>query len=801
MLMSVAPGPLFAAEQTTTAATRDSDQLEEVVVTARFKSENLQLAPIAITAVTAEQMEARGYSNITDVASAAPNVNLESAGSGFGKSAFVSIRGVGQSDFKFTFEPGVAFYIDDVYFGTVFGSVFDLTDIGSVQILRGPQGTLFGKNTEGGAVQIFSKKPTGDGSGYFEAGYGSYNRERFKGAFDVSLIPDRLFLRLSGGSNHSDGYMKILDFACVNPSLAGNLKPATFAPGCKIGELGGDDVQVGRVALRFLATDRLELNLAADLTDDHGQGPADKVIAEALPPNPTGTPGVPGTQISNALLLFSNAASIPLYGVPLDSRFVTNSPYTTYNSYSDPITGINGLATSTVNSWGVAGTIDWDTPWNGVHVKAITAYRRYHGAFSQDTSGAPITGNMPINFVQHHQFSEELQVSGRLLDNALEWTAGGYYLDSSDFNSGIVDQPSSVGGRGILFLTGDPAASKDESGFLHLNYRITDKLSAELGARYSHETKSYEFYRYEPNLAGIVPAGLFPTNHGHFLAGFAPPFPTGNVSISRTDPKLGLSYQWTAEVMSYIQYSTGYKSGGFNPRPLTRTQVTTFGPEKLTAYEAGVKSEWFENRLRANFAAFISDYKDLQLPVATIDPGTGFPAFLTQSVGSARIEGVELEIEARPARALAINASMGYLHYHTNTLGGAAYDPVTNPSGPTLEDVPPLTPTWKGNLGAEYTWGLRELGTLTPRIDFTYQSKVFNDPQNEAISAQPGYGILNARLTWQATRGGWQASLSASNLTDKVYYLTEQNLLSTYDVVTGQPGRPREVFFSVRKSF
>ena len=152
MLMSVAPGPLFAAEQTTTAATRDSDQLEEVVVTARFKSENLQLAPIAITAVTAEQMEARGYSNITDVASAAPNVNLESAGSGFGKSAFVSIRGVGQSDFKFTFEPGVAFYIDDVYFGTVFGSVFDLTDIGSVQILRGPQGTLFGKNTEPNAV-------------------------------------------------------------------------------------------------------------------------------------------------------------------------------------------------------------------------------------------------------------------------------------------------------------------------------------------------------------------------------------------------------------------------------------------------------------------------------------------------------------------------------------------------------------------------------------------------------------------------------------------------------------------------
>lgn len=778
-----------------------NDQLEEVQVTARYRKENLQSAPIAITAVTAEQLEARGYSNITDVAHSAPNVNLEVGGSGFGKSAFVSIRGVGQGDFKYTFEPGVAFYIDDVYFGTVFGSVFDLTDIGRVEILRGPQGTLFGKNTEGGAVRITSKQPTGDGSGYVEAGYGSYNREKIKAAVDLSLIPEKLFLRVSGGSNRSDGYMTMLDFACANPTLAGKLKPTTYANGCKVGELGGDNVQTLRAALRLIASETLELNLAADLTDDHGQGPADKQIAMALPPNPTGTPGVPGTQVSNALLLFSNNASIPQFGIPLDNRFITNSPFTTYNSYNDPITGINGLATSTVFSWGLAGTIDWNTPWSGVHVKSITGYRKYHGAFSQDTSGAPITGNMPVNFVQHHQFSEELQVSGHLLADALDWTAGGYYLDSQDYNNGIVDQPSSVGGRGILFLTGDPASSRDYSGFLHLNYRFADNWSAELGGRYSHETKSYQFYRYEPNLAGVVPAGLFPTNHGNFLAGFAAPYPTGNVSISKFDPKVGLSYQWTPDLMGYVQYSTGYKSGGFNPRPLTRSQVTTFGPEKLTAYEGGLKSEWLDHRLRANLAVFLSDYKDLQLPVATIDPGTGFPAQLTQSVGSARIEGVELEIEARPVSALAVNASLGYLHYKTQSLGGAAYDPVKNPSGPTLGDVPALTPTWKGNVGGEYTIALGGNGTLTPRVDYTYQTRVYNDPQNELISSQAGYGILNARLTWQSARGDWQASLAGSNLADKKYYLTEQNLLATYDAVTGQPGRPRELNLSLRKNF
>jgi iron complex outermembrane receptor protein len=790
------PTPEVSAQTPT-----EGESLSEVVVTARFKSESLQAAPISITAVTAEQIDARGYVNVADVALAAPNVSIEQAGTGFGKSAFVSIRGVGQNDFKYTFEPGVGFYIDDVYFGTVFGSLFDLSDIDSVEILRGPQGTLFGKNTEGGAVRIFTRKPVGNDDGYLEAGYGSYSRERFRGAFDFSLIPNRLFVRVSAGSNRSDGYMDVLDFACANPALAGRLTPVTHQNGCRIGSYGGDDVQVGRIALRLLATDALEMNLSADITRDHGEEPATKMIALALPPNPKGTPGVPGTQISNALALYSVAATIPRFGIPLDSRFLTTSPFTTYGTYTDPIAGLSAPPTSTLTSWGVAGTIDWDTPLEGVHAKSITAYRRYHGAFAQDTSGAPISGNLPINYLWHRQFSQELQLSGRALQDALDWATGVYYLDTQDFNSGIIDNSSNVGGRGILFLTGDPAASKDESVFAHLNYKITSALGLELGARYSHETRSYTFYRYEPDLRGLVPAGLFPTNLGNYLAGFAPPLPTGRVSISRVDPKVGLSWQWTPDIMTYAQYSTGYKSGGFNPRPLTRTQVTSFGPEKVTAYEVGLKSEWLEHRLRINVAAFTSNYSALQLPVATVDPGTGFPAFLTESVGSARIRGVELEVQTRPVRGFDINGSVGYLHYRTLNLGKAAYDSVNNPAGPTLSDVPPLTPTWKGNLGVQYAIAMGSLGSLTPRVDYNWQSKVFNDPQDELISMQPGYGVLNARLTWDSFQDGWRVSLFISNVTDKVYYVTERNQLSTYDEVDGQPGRPREVLFSVRKAF
>jgi iron complex outermembrane recepter protein len=828
--------PAPAAQASTAPSPGSADQgsgLQEVVVTARFRTENLQTTPIAITAVTSADIEAHGFQDVTQIANVAPNVNLEPAGSGFGKLAFVSIRGVGQSDFKYTFEPGVGFYIDDVYFGTAFGSIFDLLDISSVEILRGPQGTLFGKNTEGGAVRVFTTKPKGDNSGYVEAGYGSYNRERFRGALDVALVPDRLFARIAVGSNRSDGYMDVYDFACANPGLAGSLKPVTYLNHCKIGTYGGDDVRVGRVALRWLPTDGLEANLSADLTDDHGEAPASKLLAINLPPNPcpgasatnpNPRPCAPQTQVASAVALFNSRIAMPLYGVALDSRFITPSPYTTYATYTDPIAGVSFPNESTLYSWGVAGTVDWDTPLSGVHVKSISAYRRYRGAFAQDTSGAPITGNLPINYLDHHQFSEELQVSGKLLENALDWTVGGYYFDSSDYDTGIVDQPSNfIAGRlpGILFLTADPAGSKDESVFAHVNYQISSRWGLELGGRYSHETKSYTFYRYLPNLVGLVPSipgtapgttqPLFPLNTGGFLAGFAPPPTVSIPPISRFDPKVSLSYELAPDVMAYVQYSTGFKSGGFNPRPLNRAQVTSFGPEILKAYEVGLKSEWFDHRLRANVAAFWSDYSDLQLPVATTD-ATGTPAFLTESVGSARIQGAELELAARPVGGLRIEGSLGYLNFHYLNLGGAAYDgnpltsagtpnPLYNPSGPTLSDVPPLTPRWKGSAGIEYAISLGAAGTLTPRADFTYQSRVYNDPQDEPISAQGGYGILDARLTWESARGGWQASLYAFNLADKLYYVTIFNGLSTYDSVNGQPGQPRTLLFTVRKSF
>ena len=212
---------LALAQQTQDESRESQGTLSEVVVTAQFKRENVQDTPIAITAVSAEMLEARSALNILDIANAAPNVTMRLGSTGFGKTNATYIRGVGQGDFLYAYSPRVSFYIDDVYHSTVFGSVFELLDVDRVEVLRGPQGTLFGRNAVGGAIRLFSKKPQGDNSGYIELTGGDFNRQGVKGVIDLPLIEEKLMARFSGGYRASDGWVDVYDWACVNPRLRG----------------------------------------------------------------------------------------------------------------------------------------------------------------------------------------------------------------------------------------------------------------------------------------------------------------------------------------------------------------------------------------------------------------------------------------------------------------------------------------------------------------------------------------------------------------------------------------------------
>jgi iron complex outermembrane receptor protein len=773
-----------------------ADQLQTVTVTARYKSENLQQTPIAITALGAEGLEARGFTNVVDVTKVAPNVTLQQSGSNGGKAAVAYIRGVGQSDFTLAFEPGVGFYLDDVYFGTIFGAMFDLGDIDRVEVLRGPQGTLFGKNNEGGAVRIFTTQPKGDDSGYFEAGYGSFGRYMMKAAYDFSVIPDQLSLRLSGGFNRVDGYVTRYDFVCQHPGQAGNLPRITVRPDCKLGTEGGDEVGTIRANLRWTPTEDLQVLLSADGLKDRGEATPTKTLAV--------TPGgALGDYNKNVLL---NPASGFYTGIPIDSRFVTNSPYTTYATFKDQSTGISFDPVNNVDSWGVASTLEWHTPL-GVQLKNVMAYRGYSGNFVYDGAGAPLSTVLYDNpdFI-HHQFSEELNVSGTALNGTVDWVAGGYYYDgySKQGNGPVLLTSAEIvpptgnpffcnaGCYGLNFVTNDPVTVKNKSAFVHAQYHLTTQLTAELGVRYSDESKTYTFSRVllQANPTDILFSPAIDADYP-FLAGFANS-PSASSTTVRWDPKVALQYDWTPHVMTYVQYATGFKGGGINPHPVFASQAVPFKAETLSSYEIGAKTQWLDNRVRVNAAAFVSNYKDLQITV--IGPAG---ADIVQNAGHIRISGVEGELEAEPMRGLLLNASFGYLNYDTIELGPAA----SVVGGPTLDSKPPYIPTWKTNIGAQYEIRIRSGALLTPRLDWTLQTEVFNDPSNDPLARQGGYGLVDGRLTWDTADRHWQAAFVIQNALNKVYYINKYDNSGSFGVVDGQPGLPRTYFFTLKRKF
>src|SRR6185369_15559405 len=248
VISALIAGKALAQGATPPASPTESGQLEEVTVTAQFREQNLQQTPIAITAVTAGMLEQRNQTDISQVASQAPNVTLQPNGAAFGSSMVAFIRGVGQTDFNLALEPGVGIYVDDVYYATLTGSVLDLLDLDRVEILRGPQGTLAGKNSIGGAIKLFSQQPTGQGDAYLQATYGSLNRIDVRGAGDFKIADD-LFARVSFASKHHDGYVTRVDYACSHPGS--NVVSHSVGDGCVLGKDGGQAFDAARVALRW----------------------------------------------------------------------------------------------------------------------------------------------------------------------------------------------------------------------------------------------------------------------------------------------------------------------------------------------------------------------------------------------------------------------------------------------------------------------------------------------------------------------------------------------------------------------
>ena len=826
-----------AALGTSPAYSQEDQGLQEIVVTARYKEENLQTTPLAITALSVAELDSRSLSNVDNLGLAIPNAFMRPPVSNFGPTQTIGLRGIIQTDFSYAFEPAVGVYIDDVYHGTLTGSSMDLLDLERVEVLRGPQGTLFGKNSLGGAIRLVSKKPQGDNTGNVEVTYGQYNRIDVKAVGDFALVPDKAFVRIVGLARQQDGYGKRLDFTCEmkrrgTPQLAGigdgigadgsagagfDGNPDTVAVGsaadnnfsfpqsvnlqenggCEVGKLGGKSSDAARLMFRFLPSDGLEFNIAADYSKESDDPPVETLLRQR------------GGAIDNG---YSNNVVFKKYGIryTADNRFVTGDPYTNYAGYNDIVNGKTYDPNQKIDTWGASASVDYNIT-DKVHATGLIAYRTYRADWINDSDLTPF-GLIQTDYLQEHlQRQAELRLSGELLNDKLDWTAGLFFYNAKSRAYNTTNFEAFAAANVLPNFTADDRyTSENKSAFVHGNYQFTEKLSVSAGLRYTDENKTNKF------------------NHiGQIV--IADPLKFGD---SRFDYNAVIDYKFTNQVFAYASVASGFRSPGVTPRISTVGQLQSIPGEEAKNYELGVKLDMFDRRLRINPTVFYMDYNPRlfqanasQCNLAS-DPNPGTPYFLaggtcpagTPLAGTvgispwfvyisvpAKVKGAELELTANPIDSLAINYSFGY----NFTKVGVDRGPLTSPAPLGYTDSSVFVQP-KVNMSAGIQYGIPLLGgRLTPRVDAFFQSHRTNGPinlpQKEPDWTIGGYTLLNGRIAYDTSEGNWEVALVATNLTNKFYWnqlgaaTTATGLPA--DARAGDPGQPRKWAVTVKKNF
>jgi iron complex outermembrane receptor protein len=791
------------AKSTDTAAKNNSAQntgandtgaLNQIVVTAQFRAQPLQDVPIAITAVSSDELEQRSVKSIVDLADSVPNVEMTTGGSGYGaqtNQAF--IRGLGQVDFLAAFEPRVGFYVDDVYYATTFGSVFDTLDLERVEVLRGPQGTLFGRNSVGGALRLITKKPTGDNSGYIEATGGSRNYYQLRGAYDLGLT-DTLALRLVGSAKGQDGQVKRLNYKCVYPQY-GNAEvggPSLHAQGkdnCKIGTLGGGSSYAFRGTLGWEASPSVKVYLAGDYTHERSESSAEVILAtQTSLINPyTGALGgaIPvGGPDNNGLAKWLRGIGTSYYGFDVSTpdkmqqvvdSFVSPGRYSTFARYGNQRVGYSNPPEGTLDAWGGSLTVNADLA-SEMHLTSITAYRHYKGDFGQSLLAVPV--EEVRNGMTHRQWSQELRLLGSVFDNVLDYTLGAYYLDTRTLNPARVQTEGFI--QALDFFSDDVATLRSWALFGAVDIHPVPKLTLSGGLRYSDEKKTYTFNRdYSPSGLGFL----------NFIA-------TGRNHDSEFNPRLSINYEVNHDVNVYASYATGFTASAFNARPFGASGIFALEPEKVKTYEVGLKSMLFNRVLRFNTAAYFTRFDNL---VGTLRDPTyrngACAIFCNANVGNADIKGFEIEAEARPTHELMLSTSLGYTDFKYKELLAAT-------QGLTLDSPQARVPKWTLSGAMQYDAPIADGQFLTPRIDVSYRSRTyFANDITDVAAQQPGYALVNLRLTYRNDNLGMSIAGAVTNVFNQYYYTTITDQLESFGFLSASVGRPREWSITLRKKF
>lgn len=686
-------------------------KLDEVVVTAQRRTENLQSVPLAVTAVSSADLQAVNATSFADIARVAPSVQI-----GGQNGNQLVVRGVGQQQPGLFSDEGVSIFVDGVYRPRFQFNSISFSDVARLEMLRGPQGTLYGKNALGGALNIITTTPGHEPRADGEIMYGSRNRLKASLSGDIPLVEDRLSLRLGADYNRQDGY---IHNAFLNE------------------DTGNTNYYSVRGTLRYTPSDTLEVLLRADYLKQDQTAPGYITLGGA---NRTGTNVAAGNRAINS--------------------YYRGLTYTTFSNVHTPNNVIDD---------GVSLTVNWDV--GPGTLTSITGYRNFDAVTAVDTDGTPVPARNSGSVYDQSQFTQELRYTGATENKMFQYAFGGFYYAED----GQQDSKTRDGGdTGIFTSFNDTDRHQDVTSYAvfgEVTFRPIERLSLILGGRQTKDEKT-------------VAAQSYSVATGTRVFNVAV---SNSASWNAFTPKGTIQYQFSPDIMAYGTVSKGYKAGGYN------TSVNffrTFGPEEMTNYELGIKSELFDGRVRANLTAFQMNYKDIQVnQILVVNTATGQTSPATANAGDARVRGAEAEFQWLITPDFRITEGLGFNDFHYTRL-----NPGTGiPPGARL----PNSTNWTSNTGVEYTLRGIANGDVVLRMDYSFRSRTFFNVENNPLTAQAPYGLLSGRVTYQPAGGRWSAYVYGTNITDEYYKIVGASSAGLASIV---PGPPQELGVGLRMS-
>ncbi|MCC7411814.1 MAG: TonB-dependent receptor [Gammaproteobacteria bacterium] len=710
-------GHIVAMQAAATAAPtgRSGGSIEEVVVTAQKREQSLQEVPMAISAFTAETIREQGFSDLLDVQGHTPGLQISNFSTGQPE---ISVRGISTKEDGAGANDSTVVSVDDVYIAARTAQIFDIFDLERIEVLRGPQGTLYGRNSIGGSINLVTMKPSDDFKIRLEQTVARYDRYDTRGLIN-GAITDNLFGKLSFSRRIADGYTKSL------------------MPG--VADAHDADSIYWRAQFLWEASERTE----ALVTFDGGH---DDV-------GPTNREPVSGTGRSGN-------------GNNLDPIAVNVA----FGGAGDPF---NSLAESegymNRDVYGVSAKITHEL--DPVTLTSITAVRRSEFDWLEDSEGLPPAASgapggpasdgffLDVNDIAQEnatQFTQELRLSSRAFDR-MDWVTGVFATLERINRTETFFFPAIAGGSLMNSIQKNETIAWAIYG--QATYDVTDRIRFTAGGRYSYETKDFK-------AAGQLESGVPALIQNFTQVG-------AEDTWTNFSSRFALDFDLTEDVLLYASIAEGFKSGGFTGSPSTAARATTpFDPEQATNYEVGFKSRLFDQHLQANATAFWTDYEDLQVTEFFLPVGGLFGEFITQNAGTAETKGVELELLAVPFEGLEIGATAAYLDARFTDFSPTV--PRDDGSGGPL--IPAFAgnhlrqaPEWSASIWGRYAWRFTSGAQMVLRVDGRYQDDIFFDPDNNKAAFTPGYDVWDSRLAYTTPGGLIEVAVWARNMFDQEY--------------------------------